>query len=84
MNASKADLEKLKELGIILDAIPSTKRELDEVEEEIKKAERYFQLLRQIKELERQVFSMENVVAQLEELPNNLCNADVHPEGKAP
>lgn len=84
MNISKVNLEKIKELDSVVATVPVSERELLDVEREIQKGNRYFELQQQIEEIGRDVKVLGDVAAQLEELPTNLCSADVHPEGKLP
>lgn len=84
VNTSKTELVKLKELDAVIAAVPISEEELNNVEQELNKANLYFQLQQQIEEMEKEVNLLGNVALQLEELPTNLCNAEVHPEGKLP
>lgn len=81
LDTSKENLEKVKELDIIIEAVPITEDELNNIEEEINKGNEYFQLLQNIKELEQEVNTLESIASQLNNLPETLCSADVHPEG---
>lgn len=75
------NLEKIKELDIIIGAVPISEEEMYTIEKEINKGDQYFQLLTQIKELEEEVNTLEIISSQLSNLPDNLCSADIHPEG---
>lgn len=84
MNTSKINLEKLKELDNVIATVPISEKELLDIEREINKGNRYFELQEQIEVMKKEVKLLGDVAAQLEELPTNLCSADVHPEGKLP
>lgn len=81
LNTSKKNLEKIKELDSIIEAVPITEDELNNIEEEINKGNEYFQLLQTIKDLEQEVNTIEIISSELNSLPKTLCSADVHPEG---
>lgn len=84
MHTAAINIEKLKELGEVLDAIPLSPEELDVIEEEIVKAERYYELLAQKDELEAEVKRLKDVVDQLDNLPNatEMCVRCVESEGE--
>lgn len=74
----------MKELDEVLGTIPITAEELDEIEKEILKAERYYDLLAQKDELEAEIMRLQEVIKQLDNLPSGtqLCVQCVESEGK--
>lgn len=79
---SEIDLQILKELGEIFYSVPLKEEELDEIEEEIAKGEKYFILLEQKEHLEADLYGLEKIANELENLSGELCNPNIHPEGK--
>lgn len=74
----------MKELGEVLDSIPTSPEELDEIEKEILKAERYYELLEQKEELDAEIKRLEAIIKELDNLPSTteMCVQCVESEGK--
>lgn len=81
LNESKENYEKVKELDSIIGTVPITNEELNNIEDEINKGNEYFLLLQQVKKMEEEVNIIETIAIQLNSLPEDLCSANVHPEG---
>lgn len=76
-------MEELKDLNVVLAAV-ADEEDLNNAEYEIDRAEQYFQVWEEIEEMKNELDSLDDIVLQLQQLPDALCSADVRPEGKLP